>query len=56
MEKKMASSILASILQWSADLANQTQGWANTLASQCKIIIPDGVDYAVNAVNAIGNV
>ena len=51
----MASSVSASILEWSADLANQAQGWANTLASECKIAIPDGVDYGVNAIANVRN-
>eukprot|EP00956_Cyclotella_meneghiniana_P007275 scaffold9913_cov36-Cyclotella_meneghiniana.AAC.14 len=51
----MASSVSASLLEWSADLANQAQGWANTLASECKIAIPDGVDYGVNAIGNVRN-
>ena len=51
----MASSVSASILEWSADLANKAQGWANTLASECKIAIPDGVDYGVNAIANVRN-
>jgi len=51
----MASSVSASILEWSADLANQAQGWANTLASECKIAIPDGVDYGINAIANVRN-
>eukprot|EP00956_Cyclotella_meneghiniana_P007272 scaffold9913_cov36-Cyclotella_meneghiniana.AAC.11 len=43
-----------SALEWSADLANQAQGWANTLASECKNAVPDGDenpgDYGVTTI------
>eukprot|EP00956_Cyclotella_meneghiniana_P014859 scaffold22454_cov58-Cyclotella_meneghiniana.AAC.1 len=49
-----ASSVSVSILDWSADLANQAQGWANTLAASCKNAVPNGEenpgDYGVTTI------
>ena len=48
-----------SALEWSADLANQAQGWANTLASECKNAVPDGDenpgDYGVTTILNVRN-
>ena len=49
----------SSALEWSPDLANQAQGWANALAASCKNAVPDGEenpgDFGVTSILNVRN-